>query len=71
MTKKGVVDWWVSVNIVTNSIAQSATRRCLSNSEVDFEVFRPAGATRCTDGGEIVNWMQKKLQPEMEICNRK
>ena len=24
MTKKGVVDWWVSVNIVTSSIAQSA-----------------------------------------------
>jgi len=22
-------------------------------SEADFEVFRPAGATRCTDGGEI------------------
>jgi len=24
MTKKGVMDWWVSVNIVTGSIAQSA-----------------------------------------------
>ena len=22
-------------------------------AESDFEVFRPAGATRCTDGGEI------------------
>jgi len=22
-------------------------------SEADFEVIRPAGATRCTDGGEI------------------
>ena len=22
-------------------------------SEADFEVFRPAGATRCMDGGEI------------------
>ena len=22
-------------------------------SEADFEVFRPAGATHCTDGGEI------------------
>jgi len=22
-------------------------------SEADFEVFRPAGVTRCTDGGEI------------------
>jgi len=27
--------------------------RYLVYSEVDFEVFRPAGATRCTDGGEI------------------
>jgi len=25
----------------------------LTNSETDFEVFRPAWATRCTDGGEI------------------
>ena len=33
--------------------ARSATRRHLSYSEADFEVSRPAGATRCTDGGEI------------------
>ena len=32
-----------------------AKRRYLSNAEADFEVFRPAGATRCTDGNEIVN----------------
>jgi len=25
--------------------------RYLVYSEADFEVFRPAGATRCTDGG--------------------
>jgi len=37
----------------TGSIAHSAKRRYLSYSEADFEVFRPAGATRCTDGGEI------------------
>jgi len=43
MTKKGVVNWWVSVNIVTGSIARSAKRRYLSNSEADFEVFRPTG----------------------------
>jgi len=55
MTKKGVVDWWVNVNIVTGSIAQSAKRRYSSNSEADFEVFRPTGARRCTDWGEIVN----------------
>jgi len=68
----GVVDWSVSVNIVTGSIARSAKRRYLSNSEADFEVFRPAGATRCTNGNEIVNWVQKtatgneNLQPEIE-----
>ena len=28
-------------------------RRYLIYSEADFEVFRPAGATRRTDGGEI------------------
>ena len=27
--------------------------RYLVYSEADFEAFRPAGATRCTDGGEI------------------
>ena len=27
--------------------------RYLIYSEADFEVFRPTGATRCTDGGEI------------------
>jgi len=31
-------------------IARSARRRYLSYAEADFEVFRPAGATRCTDG---------------------
>jgi len=55
MTKKGVADWCISVNIVTGSIARSAKRRYLSNSEADFEVFRPEGATRCTHGKEIVN----------------
>ena len=55
MTKKGVVDWWVNVNIVTVSIVRSAKCRYLSNTEADFEVFRPAGAARCSDRGEIVN----------------
>jgi len=38
---------------ITGSIARSAKRQYLSYSEGDFELFRPAGATRCTDGGEI------------------
>ena len=73
MTKKRLVDWWVSVNIVTGSIARSTKRRHLSKSEADFEVFQPARVTRCTNGGEIVNWLHKtatgngNLQPEIEI----
>jgi len=35
--------------VVTGSIAQSTSRRYLIYSEADFEVFRPIGATRCTD----------------------
>jgi len=41
------------IGIFTGSIAQSARHRYLIYSEADFEVFGPAGATRCTDGGEI------------------
>ena len=37
-------------NMNTGSIARSAKRRYLIYSEADFEVFHPAGATRCTDG---------------------
>ena len=72
MTKKRVVDWCVIINIVTGSIVRSAKRRYLSNSEADFDVFHPAGATCCTGGGEIVNWLQKSatrngnLQPEIK-----
>ena len=39
--------------IITGSIARSAKRRYFSYSEADFEVFRPAGAIRGTDGSEI------------------
>ena len=39
--------------VFTGSIASSAKRRYLIYSETDFEVLRPAGATRCTDGGEV------------------
>jgi len=68
-----VVDWWVSVNIVTGSIMRSAKRRYLSNSEADFEVFRTAGETRSTDGVKLSIDCKKiatgngNLQPEIEI----
>jgi len=40
-------------DLVTGSMARSSKRRYLSYSEADFEGFRPTGATRYTDGGEI------------------
>ena len=40
-------------DVITGSIARSASRRYLIYSEADLEVFRPEGETRCTDGGEI------------------
>ena len=40
-----------NVEFFTGSMERSATCRYLSYSKADFEVFRPAGATRCTDGG--------------------
>jgi len=40
-------------HMVTGSIAHSTKHQYLSYSEADFEVFCPAEATCCTDGGEI------------------
>ena len=40
-------------NFFTGSVARSTNCRYLIYSEADFEVFRPAAVTRCTDGGEI------------------
>ena len=42
--------------------------RYLIYSEADFEVFRPAGATRCTDRGEILH-LRTKFHPHR--CNDK
>ena len=39
--------------------------RYLVYSEADFEVFRPAGATRCTDAGEI--WHAWRSPPPCRI----
>ena len=36
--------------VFTGSIALCASRWYLVYPEADFEVFRPSGATRCTDG---------------------
>jgi len=41
--------------LYTDSIARSGKRWYISYSEVDFEVFRPAGTTRCTKRSEILH----------------
>jgi len=54
---------------VTGSIARSATRRYLSYSETNFDVFRPARATRCTDWCETLIGATIRVQdPKTEIC---
>jgi len=39
--------------LLTSSIARSAKRRLFTLFRADFDVFRPAGTTRCTYGSEI------------------
>ena len=53
--------------VITGSIASSATRRYLSYSETDFEGFRPAGATPCTDGCEIWHEGDDRRSPPCQI----
>jgi len=44
-----------TLSFFTGSIVRSASRRYLNYSEADFEDFRLAGATCCTDAGDICN----------------
>jgi len=53
------------MEIFTGSIASSAKWRYISYSEADFEVFRPTGVTRCTDGGDI--WHGERSTPPCQI----
>jgi len=39
------------------------TCRYLVYSEADFEVFRPTGATRCTDGVKFLAWRRGPSMP--------
>ena len=39
----------IFTGIIARSTTRSTTRQYLSYPEADFEVFRPTGATRCTD----------------------
>jgi len=40
-------------SLLPAALHEAQACRYLIYSEADFEVFRPAGATHCTDGGEI------------------
>ena len=42
-----------SVGFLPAALRAAQNCRYLIYSEADFKVFRPAGATRCTGGGEI------------------
>ena len=44
---------FASLHLLPPALRAAQACRYLIYSEADFEVFRPAGATRCTDGGEI------------------
>jgi len=45
--------WFLSSSSLPAALRATQACRYLIYSEADFEVFRPAGATRCTDWGEI------------------
>ena len=45
--------WFNILVYLLAALREAQTCRYLVYSEANFEVFRPAGATRCTDGGEI------------------
>jgi len=63
----------LSLSFFTGSIARSTSRRYLVYSEADFEVFRPAVATYCTDegkiwheGGEVPSFMPNFTPPSVQ-----
>jgi len=55
VAKPTVTQHWCSMSVITGSTAHSTSRRNLVYSEADFEVVRPTGATRCTDGGALLH----------------
>ena len=66
-------DCVLHARVITGSIAQSTKRRYFSYSEADFEVFHPAGLTRCTDGCEIWHGGGDRLRAKFHPnrCNGK
>ena len=52
-TSAGLVERVSTFKLLPAALRAAQICRYLVYSEAHFEVFRPAGATRCTDGGEI------------------
>jgi len=67
----------VTVEFLPAALRAAQTCWYLIYSEADFEVFRPGGATRCTDGGEIWQGGVGPLAPHLHAkfhphrCNDK
>ena len=58
------------IYLLPAALREAQTCRYVVYSEANFEVFRPAGATRCTDGGEIWHGgVRAKFHPHR--CNDK
>ena len=57
------------MTFITGSIARTAQHKAsvFGYPEAAFEVFRLAGATRCTDGGEIETLPPKKGALQLPI----
>ena len=55
------------ISFLPAALREAQTCRYLVYSEANFEVFRPAGATRCTDGGEIWHGGGDRRTPKIEI----
>ena len=57
------------MNIYRQDLPEGQLCRYFVYSRADFEVFRPAGATRCTDQGQI--WqggVHRRSDPPCQIC---
>jgi len=61
--------WPKTLSLLPAALRAAQTCRYLIYSEADFEAFRPAGATRCTDRGEIWLLLHAKFHPHR--CNDK
>ena len=68
--RRTVKAWFhVKTKLLPAALREAQICRYLVYSEADFEVFGPAGATRCTDGGEVWYGARAKFHPHR--CNDK